>query len=516
MNPNIEQFARTMVHELNAKKCVVLAIFAVVSIIAMVIGNSLPKQYTSFSTIVVERRDIIGPLMDGAAETTDVRDLSAIVEELAFSRRSMERILSEGGWLDDDPSLVEQELLTQDIQDATDIDKSGSNLIFINYSDTDPERAYLVTRLYTDWVIQESAKAKQRESERAFEFIDKQTQEYHQKLVQAEEALKQFRTENMEALPESASEVNSRATKLSRDIEQVRLELAEAEVRATSLEAQLNGEAEITGNLTREAIIRERITELQKELDTLRLSYYDTYPDIVVLRGQIDGLMEKLTSDSSSESLVFSMPEGSEEEASDSAAVFSPLYQSLRSELSRNQTLQQTLKTRLREMETILQTEIQRGRRIADSEAEQTELIRDYEVNDDIYQDLLKRRERARLSMNLSKEEQGFAMKLQEPPALPLAPEGIRFIHVVAAGFVVGIGLPIGLLFLLVRFDPRIRWERRISEELALPVLAAIPLMDTAAVKRRRAASTATFWIGIAAVTGIYGTVGWLKYNGMI
>ena len=48
--------------------------------------------------------------------------------------------------------------------------------------------------------------------------------------------------------------------------------------------------------------------------------------------------------------------------------------------------------------------ELDRSRRIAASESALAELTRDYEVNRDIYQDLLKRRENARVSMNLDAE----------------------------------------------------------------------------------------------------------------
>ena len=52
----------------------------------------------------------------------------------------------------------------------------------------------------------------------------------------------------------------------------------------------------------------------------------------------------------------------------------------------------------------MLNSELDRSRRIAASESALAELTRDYEVNRDIYQDLLKRRENARVSMNLDEE----------------------------------------------------------------------------------------------------------------
>ena len=55
--------------------------------------------------------------------------------------------------------------------------------------------------------------------------------------------------------------------------------------------------------------------------------------------------------------------------------------------------------------ESMLNEELHRSGRIADSESALAELTRDYEVNRDIYQDLLRRRENARVSMELDREK---------------------------------------------------------------------------------------------------------------
>ena len=68
--------------------------------------------------------------------------------------------------------------------------------------------------------------------------------------------------------------------------------------------------------------------------------------------------------------------------------------------------------------------ELARSRRIAASESALAELTRDYEVNRDIYQDLLKRRENARVSMNLDRASRGLTFRIQDPATMPLRPTG--------------------------------------------------------------------------------------------
>ena len=116
-----------------------------------------------------------------------------------------------------------------------------------------------------------------------------------------------------------------------------------------------------------------------------------------------------------------------------------------------------------------------RLKRINDGETYLSELTRDYEVHRDIYQDLLKRRERARVSMNLDLENQGLNLKIQEPAQIPLTPKGVRFIHFAALGPLLGLLIPFGVIYVLLMFDGRVRHVQVLSEQYQLPILGVLP-----------------------------------------
>lgn len=69
---------------------------------------------------------------------------------------------------------------------------------------------------------------------------------------------------------------------------------------------------------------------------------------------------------------------------------------------------------------------------------------------------------------------------------MPLRPSGLRFMHIAAAGFVAALALPLGLLFLLVRFDPRVRVARQIVQKTSYPLLTVIPTYLTPKERRRQ------------------------------
>src|SRR5690606_5732419 len=151
--------------------------------------------------------------------------------------------------------------------------------------------------------------------------------------------------------------------------------------------------------------------------------------------------------------------------------------------------------------QSLLGEEMDRSRRIAASESALSELTRDYEVNREIYQDLLRRRENARVSMGLDQENRGLTLRIQDPATVPLRPSGLRFMHIGAAGFAFAVALPLVLLFLLARFDPRVRSARQIPLKTGFPLLTTIPAYPTPRERRRQSLKLV---MSVAAVIGVF------------
>src|SRR5690606_10090613 len=103
------------------------------------------------------------------------------------------------------------------------------------------------------------------------------------------------------------------------------------------------------------------------------------------------------------------------------------------------------------------------------------ELNREYEVTRDFYQELLQRRESARIALNMDEKGEGISLSVQEPPTVPLQPSGLRFVHFALLGPLLGLGLAFGMVFARVHFDERIRSSAVISRELQIPVLTVVP-----------------------------------------
>lgn len=495
--------------ELRRRPVMLVAIFATIALLALAIGLLIPKKFESSTSILVQESNIIAPLMEGRAVPTGVADRASIAKEVAFSRKVMDEILKAGGWMADDPSPVEQAKLIDKITARTEITNPRPNLIQITYTDPDPERAFEVTKRFAELMIQESLAAKERESREAFEFIDQQVREYHGKLTDAEAKLEQYRNKNPDARPGVDTDVNARIGELRRQIETAKVDLIDLHSVEGELQSQLSGESEISVVKTRASDMRARLAELQSERDRLLLTYTAQYPDVVRVQHQIRDLEEDLRKETVRDQNRVASQAG----AINASTEYNPLYAELRSKLADAQRRTAATNSRITTLQSMLNDELTRSSAIASSESALAELTRDYEVNRDLYQDLLKRRENARVSMNLDAERRGLSFRIQEPAALPLRPAGVRLLYVAIGGLLLAALVPIVVLFGLIKLDPRVRTPLQIEKLAALPVLGSIPRYPTRAARAhmmRRFTLASTLFLTVPLAYGAALVLKWL------
>lgn len=488
-------------HEGRRFQIVLASIFAVIALVTLLIGLFLlPRKYTAATTILAQESDIIQPLLEGRAVPTEAVDRAGIARQVVFSQKVMREILATGGWMDSKPSPAEQDSLIEQIREQTHISAPRENLVQITYRDNNPVRTYKVTERMGELLIEESLATKERESREAYEFIDKRVTEYHKKLTDAEANLQAYRSANADAQPGSATDVNTRIGALRTQLEQTRMSLMEQRSREQALAAQLSGESAVTAVQTRESLYRSQMIELQNQIDTLLLSYTDKHPDVVRLRHQMEDIQNAIRQEEQRRNRP-----GSNEDSANARA--NPLYQELRSRLAEVRREIAATDSRMNASQALLDEEMGRSRRIAASESTLAELTRDYEVNRDIYQDLLRRRENARVSMDLDRERRGLTMRVQDPAQMPTRPSGLGFMQFAIAGLFAAVAIPLGLLFLLVRFDPRVRSAKQLERPGGYPVLTVVPGYRTPRDRRRELMRMALSGSIIVAVILAYGLV---------
>jgi polysaccharide chain length determinant protein (PEP-CTERM system associated) len=482
-------------------------VFAVIALIALVAGMMWPKKYEASVTILAQDSSIITPLMEGAASATGTKNRAGIARDVIFSQPVLDAVLKTGGWTASNPTPIERDKLIEGIKARTKITNARDNLITITYFDSDPQRAFAVTRAFGQLFISESLASKQRESREAYEFINSQVEAYRTKLTDAEDKLKAYRDANADARPGSETDTNSRISQLRTQIETNRMDYMQKVSQASAMNAQLSGESEVNAVQTVGGVYQTQLADLQGQLDKLLLNYTDDYPDVIRLRHQIEDVRRQMASADANRAVGSGTPV-------DHTVAMNPVYQQMRIQLAQTRADAAASAARVGASESMLQAELERSKRIANSENVVAELTRDYNVNRDVYQDLLKRRENARVSMNLDAEQRGLTFLVQNPAVLPLVPSGLRFMHFGLAGLALAFAVPLGLLFVVARFDPRVRSVAQLERATGFPVLATVPFYPTPRDRRRSHVQNMMLGMIVFGVGVVYLLVIWLRLKG--
>lgn len=490
--------------------------FVIISLAVLAVGVNWPKRYKAESLIYVDNRNKIQPLMQGAAVTSESKDIARNAKQIILGSNILGKVLEAGGWLEEAKTPVEKENVIDSIKKRTVIKKEGDSLIRIEFTDTDPRRAFLTTKNMAENFVDIGKSNKVEESRSAYDFIEKQASEYLEKLTSVDKKIKEFLTDNPDARPDMQEKVTVRIASLKLKYEDTSLELKEAEIKQDSIQKQLSGEAAMTISQSREGKYRTKVTDMENQLETMLLTYTETYPDVVRLKRQIEDMKFNLQEEIRARDEAIKSAKKDGKSYLDSSIATNPIYQELRSSLSATETKIATLKTRMIEIKALLDAEFDRMRRIEEGDAMMQSLTRDYEVNQNIYQDLLKRRENARISRSLDTQQKGSTFSILEPAKLPVKPFGLRFLHFALLGIVLGALIPVGVVFVLLQIDGKLRSPRSVIEDIGVPVLAEIPHYWKEAEKKSLINNYRLLFFVVTTVLILFSVVSSLKFMGKI
>jgi hypothetical protein len=119
-------------------------------------------------------------------------------------------------------------------------------------------------------------------------------------------------------------------------------------------------------------------------------------------------------------------------------------------------------------------------------ESELIELTRDYTTLQQVYTNLLAKREDSKVAANLERRQAGEQFRILDPARLPERPFSPNRIRLNLMGALAGLGLGLALAALIEYRDTTLRTDDDVAVTIALPVLAMIPMMVTSAEQRQR------------------------------
>ncbi|QUM85357.1 MULTISPECIES: XrtA system polysaccharide chain length determinant [unclassified Moritella] len=447
---------RICLERLKSILLITLISFAILSI-----GIYKPSVFNSEVTIFADTQNIIKPLLGKQTSVTNVKQSrTAQIRDVMYSPRQLNKVINNIYGKDTFTTAADREQELASIREKLEVKGLSGNYIKIVYQDDSPDKTYRLLNEIVRLFIEDSANTKRDESRSAYNFIKQQVASYKNQLVLAENKLKTFKSSHLDG---TETGVESRISVLRSDIEDMKIEKLENLNRIYLLKKQLSSQKKFSSNDYEASLYHNQLRALQLRLENLLLEYKDDYPEVSDVRYQISNL-NKVIQDLNS----------GKKEKSDISTTLNPLYQELKISLAEATILNSTIENRLKAFHKLIEDAYERRKRIANNQAELSELTRDYNVVRILYEDMLANKEKARISMVLDIEGQGVNYKIQEPATYPMIPSGLRFIHFVIAGPILGLLSVICLFAVKVVLDNKIRFASQLSSLTNTQLLISI------------------------------------------
>jgi len=452
----------------------------------------IPDQYEASARVYVDTDSILRPLLRGLTVQTNVDQRVALMTRTLLSRPNLEKIarMTDIDIAAKTPEDMEELInnLASDIHLAST--RQEKNLYIISYENKEPEIAKRIVQAVLTVFVESSLGEVRKDTDVAQKFLDQQIQDYEQRLSEAENRLMEFKRKNVGFLPGQGGDFFERLQATQQDLQQAKLSLREAEKVRDEMQDQLDALEEsgdspyYSASTQTVSPLDSRIQLLRTKLDELLLRYTDQHPDVIEIRSTISAL-EKQKEEEQKASTAGGSTSPSLEE--------NPMYQQAKMGVSQANANVAAAQVRVREYEDRLDKLSKQVDILPQVETELKRLDRDYAVNKQNYEELLSRKQAAKMSEEAEQTGDNVQYRVIDPPRVPLSPSGPHRVLLSSLVLVIGLAGGLFLALLLSQINPVIFTRRTLQSVAGLPVFGAVSLVMTPEVRFKNRLRNASF-----------------------
>jgi len=476
-----------------------------------------PDRYESSARVYVDTQSILKPLMSGLAVQTNVDQQINILSRTLISRPNVEKLIRMAD-LDISAKTKEQrEALISSVTKSLQIREAGrDNLYTLAYTDTDPERAKRVVQSMVSIFVESGLGDKRKDSDSARRFIEEQIKAYEQKLVDAENRLKDYKLRNMNTIGAGGQDYFRKMAEVNEQLNQARLALREAENSRDVLKRQLSGEDSIvlpekmSGASLAAVPLPEldgRIESVKKSLDGLLQKYTDRHPDVVGARKLIEELEAQKSQELQARRKASAAAGAAGGISTGGGSSVNPVFQQMRLSLSEAEANVASLRVRVAEYEGRLQQLNAASRILPQLETEFTQLNRDYDINKKNYDALVSRRESATMAVEMGATSGVADFRLIDPPTVPNKPSAPNRLLLMPAAGLGALLAGFVVSFLISQIRPVFTDIQVLREVTGLAVLGSVSMIADPGRMRSQRRGKIVFLGGVGALVGLFGAM---------
>jgi polysaccharide chain length determinant protein (PEP-CTERM system associated) len=457
--------------------------------------DMLPDRYYAWTRAYVDTQTVLKPLLSGLAVEPNIDQIISMLSRTLISRPNLEKMIKIAGLDTNLKSEEDRAQLVSRLRKGISIKSAGKeNVYTLTFVGSSPQEAYRVVESLLKLFVQESYEDKRRDSESARRFIDEQLVGYGEKLKAAEEAVMEFKRQNVGLMPSEGQGYYSRLRDAEFALTQAEGDLREAVNSRDAIKRELAGYKDATQGLNPE--LDARINALEKKLDNLLVTYTSQHPDVVAL----ERLILHLKQQREAEAKGMAVPPGGtrlrdpgEQQLMVSLATAEAKVAAMRARVTERNRRYNELKTVADELPKV--------------EAKFIQLTRDYEGIKTRYSKLLERRESAKISGDMQEDSGMTAFRVIDPPQAqtqPTWPDRPRLVTVI---LLAALGGGVGVAFLISQLRPTFDSARRLQDATGLPVLSTVIKEWTGAQKFHRTLGLVTFIVSFVSLLAAYAAI---------
>lgn len=479
----------------------------------------LPNLYEAKARIYVDTDSMLRPLMRGIAVDTNILSQVDIMQRTLLSRPNLQKVSHMADLDLRAHTPAEADAIIDNLREHISIDSQGQNLFSIAYIGPNRQTATNVVQSLLTVFVDSNLGNSRQDMLSARTFINTQLRDYARQLDQADKRIAAFKAANIGFLPGD----NSYAAKLDsarQALDTTHAKIDEDEQRRQALATELasvpklvdsyssgpdlssgggpplasdNGGTGLNGAASSNAYANAetRVARLQRRLNILLEDYTDQYPDVIKIKRDLAKAKatakEEKKKDRSNEA-ADSPPPGATRSMGPN-----PVYQQLQLQLASLDADIASLKARAQREAGEVKKWDGLAKSVPEVGAQLAKLTRDYDVVKRAYDELLSRRESAKIGSDLATQTQTVQFRIIDPPQappIPVAPKRGLLLSVVLLG---GIAAGAAFAFLLSQIDDSIMTIRELRDLVAAPVLGAVTRVTRPADQRRQRLGVASF-----------------------
>lgn len=455
----------------------------------------MPDQFESEARIYVDTNSLLAPLLKGISVDSDVADKVMIMQRTLLSRPNLEQVMRMNDLDLTVEGPKEVEALINRLAEKIKVETTAANLFSIRYANPNPKSAQAVVQSLLTIFVENNLGKSRVDMESARSFIEKQITDYERQLRAAEERRAVFMAKNGRYLSSG-----SFAQKLESGVSDRRkatLELQDALTRRDELLRQLASipprvESDdalqiLAGQAGSGNSIGARIAATERTLDSLLLQYTEKHPDVAATQRLLASL-KKQQADA---------PQGS------GLGRPNPLYENVKIMLIEAETNIASLQRKVADAQSVEDENRKMMSEAPRVEAEFKDIDRDYTVLKANYDELLTRRESARISQAQEAETSTVQYRVIDPPLLPIVAASPNRPLLYALVLVLSIGAGGGIAFLRASLEDSIVSSSQLAD-FGFPVLGRITLVLTAVDELRNRKENWQFGLASGSLAASY------------